>query len=174
MILYTDNFFKKNKLKFYQSVFLKTNLNYEVDPAGLHFGFRSTRFEDTPGYLDYAEDIKQTVFKKFRNINKYRKTTTVFHKRKATGEGGENLNDLRRIHRDNSYWNCLIYLRGSESLGNGTSFYTLKDNAYTINSSIAFKENRAILFRGRLHHGTTQVYDPNSTWRDSINVFFER
>ena len=74
----------------------------------------------------------------------------------------------------NAGWNCLIYLSGPESLGNGTSFYTFKNNTYTINSSIAFKENRAILFRGGLHHGTTQVYDPNSTWIDSINIFFER
>jgi hypothetical protein len=175
MFLYTDNFFKPNKLKFYQSLFLKTPLKFAKDPAGLHYGFRSDMFELIPEYSEYVQDIKETIFKKLKVINTYKKTGTFFHKRKATREGGEKLNDLRRIHQDNnSYWNCLIYLSGQESLGNGTSFYTLKNNNYTINASIAFKENRAILFRGNIWHGTTQVYDPNNTWRDSINVFFER
>jgi|TARA_R110000803_G_scaffold153507_1_gene218406 hypothetical protein len=174
MLLYTDNFFTKEKLKFYQSLFLKTPLKFVKDPTGLHYGFRSDVFELIPEYSEYIKDIKKTIFKKLKIINTYKKTGTFFHKRKPT-KNGENLEDVRRIHKDyNSYWNCLIYLSGKESLGNGTSFYTLENNNYTVSSSIAFKENRAILFRGNIWHGTTQVYDPNSTWRDSINVFFER
>ena len=67
-------------------------------------------------------------------------------------------------HKDNSDFNCLIYLLGDPLMNNGTGFYIDQGEEKILNSHIGFKENRAIFFDSETYHSPLQ-FSGNSSPR---------
>jgi|TARA_R100001086_G_scaffold230055_1_gene150212 hypothetical protein len=76
-------------------------------------------------------------------------------------------------HSDNGFINCLIYLKGTHSVNNGTGFYDLIDNKFQLNTHVGFKENRAIIFDGDIDHTSLQ-FNENCGPRYVMANFFKK
>ena len=166
MIFIKDNFFTKEELILFKTI--KNNCFYNL--------CNNKRQLISSELSNLNIDAKKKLIKKiqevFFKIKKFKEVTCDFRKRK-TPPFNKNKED-KYIHRDNSYWNCLIYLTGPISLYDGTTFYKKVKDTFVIQDMVGFKENRAILFRGRTYHGTSQVHTENDNWRETLNVFFLR
>jgi len=161
-----DNFFNKEELKKYKDIESLCFYKLTVHKRQLQTSEIHTFNLDAHNYL--INKIQNVFFK----IKKFKNVSCDFRKRKTPIS---NLNrEDKYIHQDNSYWNCLIYLQGPISLYDGTTFYKKINNEFIIQDMIGFKPNRAVLFRGRHYHGTSQVHTQNDNWRSTINVFFSR
>ena len=166
MIFIKDNFFTKQELL--QFKYIQSNCFYK-----LCYHKRQLQSSDLSELnIDAKTKLIEKIQKVFFKINKFTNVACDFRKRK-TPPSNKNRED-KYIHRDESYWNCLIYLTGPASLYDGTTFYKKVKDTFIIQDMIGFKENRAILFRGRTYHGTSQVHTENDSWRETINVFFNR
>jgi hypothetical protein len=166
MIFIKDNFFTKEELLQFRNI--QSNCFYNLCKNKRQLQSSDLFYLNIDAKKKLIEKIQKVFFK----INKFKEVTCDFRKRK-TPPSNKNRED-KYIHRDESYWNCLIYLTGPASLYDGTTFYKKIKDTFTIQDMIGFKENRAILFRGRTYHGTSQVYTENDNWRETINVFFLR
>lgn len=132
---------------------------------------------------DKVKEInKQSLKKRFNfPIAKYNNYDGVIYLRKPETVL------YNEIHKDNgetqsvhgtvkAKWNLLVFLKGHFNTANGTGFFELnKEKEFVLDRSIGFKQNRAILFRSKLWHGSLQPIQKDvSSWRYTFNCFISK
>ena len=77
---------------------------------------------------------------------------------------------LAHFDKEDTDYNCLIYIKGKEVLYNGTGFFYEND----LNTYIGFVENRALFFNGaNVLHSDLQALGPSSA-RYTLNIFYKK
>ena len=78
-------------------------------------------------------------------------------------------------HKDGGKINCMVHLRGRNSLFNGTGFYDKVDDKDALSSMFGFKENRAVIFDGDVHlHSSLQPLAKDSSARYIMTNFVDK
>jgi|TARA_B100000073_G_scaffold242771_1_gene203668 hypothetical protein len=119
-------------------------------------GFRHSFIPDENNKW-FFEKIKKTFFPN----KKLKPTSCSYHLR---------CNKIKLIHKDDKTdYNFLLYLKGKETLFNGTGFFKEKE----LDTMISFKHNRAMFFNGRdVYHSDLQAFG-ESSFRYTINIFYK-
>jgi len=176
MIQVVDNYFKPDDLKFMLNLCDQLQMKTYSTERGIYaFGSQSLP--------DKVKEINNKYLKQRFNfpLSKYDTSNGVIYLRKPE------TNLLKEVHRDNREikyvdgiknvkWNLLVYLKGDCSTANGTGFFELnKKKELVLDRSIGFKQNRAILFRSKLWHGSLQpIQKDASSWRYTFNSFISK
>jgi hypothetical protein len=157
-----DNFFEKSLFEK-----IKNNLiNLKWDPKNMNFLGKGS-FCKHPWFSCniYEEDIKNSIIKNVKNyFNKEIINFNLINYSLVTKIAAPlPHNDLQ----ENVNYQILIYLKGEDTLTNGTGFYIKKENNYILNTHVGFTENRAIFFKTDVFHSPL-TWDENSSVRYSI------
>lgn len=176
MIQVVDNYFKPGDLHLMLDLCGQLQMKaYKTEKGIYAFGNKSLP--------DKVKEInKQNLKKRFNfPIAKYNNYDGVIYLRKPETVL------YNEIHKDNgetqsvhgtvkAKWNLLVFLKGHFNTANGTGFFELdKEKEFVLDRSIGFKQNRAILFRSKLWHGSLQPIQKDvSSWRYTFNCFISK
>ena len=176
MIQIIDNYFKSKDLDFMLHLCGHLQMGAYTTEKGIYaFGSK-----ELPAKVN---EINNKALQERLNfpVSKYHNYDSVIYLRKPEtilyDEIHRDHTETKSVHgTTNAKWNLLVYLKGDFNTANGTGFFELnKDKQFVLDRSIGFKQNRAILFRSKLWHGSLQPLQKDvSSWRYTFNCFISK
>ena len=153
-LTYFEEFLPDGLLK--EAICLSKTAEYDWTNEAKRSLSAQVKLDDGGNFLgSYLAYVQETL-----NI-KILSQSTRFYKRN---------NDILNPHTDGCFLNFLIYLQGeTANVNNGTFFMNKNSEDFAVQTSNI--TNSAVLFDGKLTHGSVQALNSNSTWRYSLNTF---
>ena len=150
-----DNFLTKKEFKILNSNVDKISYTSVKDGENDIFGFKHFFKRSSENEWLFKKIKKQF----FPNVNLVIDNSS-YHLR--------NNNKKVLHHKDTNDYNFILYLKGKELIYNGTGFYTKN----SLQTYIGFVENRAIFFDGKNNMHTDLQALGESSFRYTINIFY--
>lgn len=153
-----DNFLEEKEFKIISNNLNKIDFSYRDKGKDEYTdGFRH-EFEPRNDSDWFFKKIKENFFPN----KKLKPVLCAYHLR---------CNKVKLIHKDHLDYNFILYLKGKETLFNGTGFFKEKQEE-ELDVTVSFKENRALFFNGKdVLHSDLQSFG-DSSFRSTVNIFY--